>query len=177
MALNPWVLDPHVAWPVSIGTHPDDGPEVHNSLARLRLPVRVVGPPNPRGKAALGVEPLYDGEVPFEDWIPRLMTIHTGIAPLNSSPFSHAKSALKPLELSVAGVPFVRSRTPEFEFVGAGLPAQGKKEWYKQLQRLTQDEALRTDEAHRNFSIAQDNRYDLDNIRSEWEYAWFDAFA
>jgi hypothetical protein len=177
MALNSWTFDPHVAWPVSIGTHPDDGQEVHNSLARLGLPVRVVGPPNPRGKTILGVEPDFDGEVPFEEWIPRLMTIHTGIAPLNSSAFSTAKSALKPLELAVAGVPFVRSRTPEFELLGAGLPAEGKKEWFQQLRRITQDEGLRKEEVERNFAIAQVNRYDADEVRAEWEHAWFDAFA
>lgn len=177
MALNSWTLDPHVAWPVSIGTHPDDGQEVHNSLARLGLPVRVVGPPNPRGKSVLGVDPLYDGEVEFDNWISRLMTIHTGIAPLNSSAFSVAKSALKPLELSVAGVPFVRSRTPEFELLGAGLPAEGKKEWFKQLRRITEDEVLRKEEAHRNYELAQANRYDLDEVKAEWEHAWFDAFA
>jgi hypothetical protein len=177
MALNSWVFDPHVAWPVSIGTHPDDGQEVHNSLARLGLPVRVVGPPHERGKTVLGVEPVYDGEVPFDGWISRIMTIHTGIAPLNSSEFSTAKSALKPLELAVAGVPFVRSRTPEFELLGAGLPAQGKKEWLRQLQRITSDEALRKEEARRNLEIAQANRYDLPEVIAEWEHAWFDAFT
>ena len=177
MALNSWTLDPHVAWPVSIGTHPDDGQEVHNALARLGLPVRVVGPAHPRGKAVLGVEPVYDGEVAFDNWISRLRTIHTGIAPLNSSAFSVAKSSLKPLELSVAWVPFVRSRTPEFELLGAGLPAEGKKEWYQQLRRISQDEPLRLEEMHRNHEIAEQNRYDLAEVKAEWEHAWFDAFA
>lgn len=177
MALNPYILDPHVAWPVSIGTHPDDGQEVHNALARLGLPVRVVGPSHPRGKAILGVDPVFDGEVSFDKWIPRNMTIYTGIAPLNSSPFSWAKSALKPLELSVSGVPFVRSRTPEFELLGAGLPAEGKKEWYSQLRRITEDEVLRKDEVDRNTEIAQANRYDSDEFKAEWEHAWFEAFA
>lgn len=177
MALNGWVNDPHVAWPVSIGTHPDDGQEVGNSLARLGLPVRVVGPAHPRGKSVLGVEPIFDGEVAFSEWIPRLSTIHTGIAPLNDSAFSWAKSALKPLELAVAAVPHVRSRTPEFELLGAGLPAQGKREWYSQLKRLTIDEGLRREEVARNYEIAQENRYDLDEVKAEWNHAWFDAFS
>lgn len=175
MALNPYVNEPHIAWPASIGTHPDDGQEVHNALARLRYPVRVVGPSNPRGKSVLGVDPIFDGEVPFDQWMSRLATIWTGVSPLNSTPFSEAKSALKPLELSAAYVPFVRSRTPEFELLGAGLPAQGKREWYHQLKRLMEDEVLRKEERHRNHEIAQQNRYDSEEVRGEWEHAWFDA--
>jgi hypothetical protein len=173
MEMNPYTYEPHVAWPVSIGTHPDDGQEVGNSLARLGKPVRVVGPAHPRGKSVLGVEPTFDGEVQFSNWISRLSTIHTGIAPLNSSPFSWAKSALKPLELAVAGVPHVRSRTPEFELLGAGLPAEGKREWLGQLKRLVSDEVLRKEEAARNYEIAQANRYDAAEIKAEWEEAWF----
>lgn len=177
MSENPHTHEPHVAWPVAIGTHPDDGQEVHNALARLRLPVRVIGPYHPRGKAVLGVEPTFDGEVQFDNWIPRLATVHTGIAPLNSSPFSHAKSALKPLELSAVGVPFVRSRTPEFEALGAGLPAEGKREWYSQLRKITEDETLRRDETDRNLAIALENKYDLEEVKAEWEYAWFEAYT
>lgn len=177
MALNPYTFEPHIAWPVSIGTHPDDGQEVCNSLTRLRYPVRVVGPYNPRGKSVLGVEPTFDGEVPFDGWMSRMMTIHTGIAPLNSTPFSEAKSALKPLELAAAGVPLVRSRTPEFELLGVGLGAQGKNEWYHRLKNLMEDDALRKDEVDRNFEIAQANRYDDPEVVAEWEHAWFDAFA
>jgi hypothetical protein len=177
MGNNPYTYEPHIAWPVAIGTHPDDGQEVGNSLTRLGYPVRVVGPYHPRGKSVLGVDPIFDGEVPFEDWIARTMTVHTGIAPLNSTPFSEAKSALKPLELAVARVPFVRSRTPEFELLGAGLGAQGKKEWYHRLKNLMEDDALRKDEVDRNYEIAQANRYDDAETIAEWEHAWFDAFA
>lgn len=176
MELNPWTYEPHVAWPVSINTHPDDGQEVGNALAKLREPVRVVGPYSQRGKSVLGVEPTFDGEIAFDNWIPRLSTIHTGIAPLNSTPFSLAKSALKPLELAVAGVPHVRSRTPEFELLGAGLPAHGKREWYAQLRRLMEDKALREDEIGRNYAIAEANRYDSAEVKAEWEAAWLDEW-
>lgn len=177
MALNPYTYDPHIAWPVAIGTHPDDGQEARNALNRLRYPVRVVGPYHARGKSVLGGDPIFDGEVAFDNWMARVATIHTGIAPLNSSPFSEAKSALKPLELSATNVPFVRSRTPEFELLGAGLGAGNKREWYYQLKRLLTDDGLRKDEVARNLEIAQANRYDLDEVRAEWEHAWFDIFA
>lgn len=177
MGTNPYTLEPHIAWPVSIGTHPDDGQEVCNSLIRLRHPVRVVGPYSARGKSILGVDPIFDGEVPFDDWMSRVATIHTGIAPLNSTPFSEAKSALKPLELAAVNVPFVRSRTPEFELLGAGLGAQGKNEWYHRLKNLMEDDGLRKDEVARNYEIARANRYDAAETVAEWEHAWFDAFA
>jgi hypothetical protein len=177
MDLNPYTYDPHVAWPVSIGTHPDDGQEAKPALNRLRYPIRVVGPYNERGKSILGGDPIFDGEVKFDNWIPRVATIHTGIAPLNSTPFSWAKSALKPLEFSVANVPFVRSHTPEFELLGAGLGADGKREWHYQLKRLLTDDVLRKEEVERNMEIAQANRYDDPEVVAEWEHAWFDAFA
>lgn len=171
---NPYTREPHIAWPVSIGTHPDDGQETSYAVTRLGHPVRVVGPHHDRGKSIFGVEPHFDGEVKFDNWMSRVATIHTGIAPLNSTPFSLAKSALKPLELSAAQVPFVRSRTPEFESLGAGLGAAGKKEWYYQLKRIMADDVLRKEEVARNLEIAQANRYDDDEIRAEWEHAWFD---
>lgn len=177
MMANPYTFEPHIAWPVSIGTHPDDGQEVKNSLTRLQYPVRVVGPEYDRAKAILGVQPTFDGSVDFDNWIPRVSTIHTGIAPLNNTPFSRAKSALKPLELSVAQVPFVRSKTPEYERLGAGLAAEGKHEWYHRIKSLMEDYGFREEERARNLEIAQANRYDSDDIKAEWEYAWFDAFA
>lgn len=177
MALNPYTYDPHIAWPAAIGTHPDDGQEASHGVSRLDYPIRVVGPPHVRGKTVFGKEPVFDGEVDFENWMPRVATIHTGIAPLNSTPFSIAKSALKPLELAAANVPFVRSRTPEFELLDAGLGAGNKKEWYYQLKRILTDDALRKDEVARNYDIAQANRYDDPEIIAEWEHAWFDAFA
>ncbi len=177
VAENPYVADPHIAWPVSIGTHPDDGQVVGNSLSRLRYPVRVVGPHSPRGKSILGADVIFDGQVDFDNWMSRVATIHTGIAPLNNTPFSLAKSALKPLELAAAGVPHVRSRTPEFEWLNAGLGADGKKEWHYQLKRLLTDEGLRKEETARNMEIAQANRYDDPEVIAEWEHAWFDAFS
>lgn len=174
---NPYTYEPHIAWPVAIGTHPDDGQEVKHALNRLRYPVRVVGPQHERGRAILGMEPIFDGEVPFSGWMSRVATIHTGIAPLNDSPFSHAKSALKPLELAAALVPFVRSKTPEFELLGAGLGADNKREWYYQLKRVLEDDGLRKDEVARNLEIAQANRYDADETRAEWEHAWFEAYV
>lgn len=177
MEANPYTYEPHIAWPVAIGTHPDDGQQVKSVLNKLRYPVRVVGPYSERGKTVLGMDPIFDGEVAFDNWMSRLATIYTGIAPLNSTPFSLAKSALKPLELSAANVPHVRSRTPEFELLGAGLGADNKREWNYQLKRLMTDEGLRKEEQARNMEIAQANRYDDDEIKAEWEHAWFDAFA
>lgn len=177
MAQNPYTYEPHIAWPAAIGTHPDDGQVAGHAVARIDHPVRIVGPHHDRGKSIFGKEPFFDGEVQFDNWMSRVKTIHTGIAPLNSTAFSIAKSALKPLELAAAQVPFVRSRTPEFELLGAGLGAEGKREWYYQLKRIMADDVLRKDEIERNYEIAQANRYDDPEIIAEWEHAWFDAFA
>jgi hypothetical protein len=169
--------EPHVAWPGGILSHPDDLTAVGNALARLDVPIRIVGPKPPEGypiqaKRLIGVEPdSYSGSIEFPEWMSYVRTIHTGIAPLEESRFNAAKSALKPLELSAAGVPFVRSCTPEYEALGAGLGASKPQHWYRNLQRLLKDDALRSEEAARNTAIARANTYE-----ANWQQ-WWDAWA
>lgn len=161
---------PHVGWPGSVGTHPDDLAVMGNALTRLKVPMKIVGPPPRTGRTGLGVDIEYTGSVPFEEWIPAVSQIHTGVAPLEDTLFNTAKSSLKPLELAVAKVPFVCSPTREYLHLGAGLFAGKPKEWERQLRRLLIDPVLRAEEVERNYEIAQ--KWALKDHVDLWRDAW-----
>ena len=90
--------------------------------------------------------------------------IDIGIVPLNNIGFNHAKSYLKGLEYAAAGIPFVSSHTPEYQFLadaGIGRVANSAEEWIYHLDVL-QHFAMRDYEAkvnkeiiHEQFSIAK----------------------
>ena len=79
--------------------------------------------------------------------------IDVGIVPLNNIPFNHAKSTIKGLEYTAAGVPFIASWSPEYEFFanqGIGRVAKNEEEWMKHLTELT-DPKVRKEEIERNY--------------------------
>jgi glycosyltransferase involved in cell wall biosynthesis len=166
--------EPHIGWPGAITTHPDDLKVMGNALALLGAPVRLVGGDSGnRAKAVLGVDPVeVTGNIPFDDWMDAVATIHTGVAPLELSGFNIAKSWLKPLEMAAAGVPFVASPTPEYEALGAGLIVRGNKprEWQKALRRLLTEPGLREHEIGRNREVAQ--KWVMEDHLDEWREAW-----
>lgn len=80
-----------------------------------------------------------------------------GIVPLNDIPFNRAKSFIKGVEYAAAGIPFVASSLPEYEFLaesGVGRVATTQTEWENHLDELL-DRGLREDEAIHNFSIVK----------------------
>lgn len=173
-------LAPHIGVPFAISTHPYDLGAVGNSLISFEEPVVITGPSpednvnNCRVKRLIGRDAEFTGEIGYDDWENALSRIHTAIAPLELSPFNTSKSALKCLQLSAAGVPFVKSPTPEYELLGAGLTADGNKPraWKRQLKALLTDGSLRQDEIDRNRKIAEQNVYEDPNIVDEWLDAW-----
>lgn len=90
---------------------------------------------------------------------PRLFQpIDIGIIPLNDIPFNHAKSFIKGLEYAAAGVPFVSSYSPEYEYLathGIGRVAHTAEEWVNHLTELT-DPHVRIDEAAVNHAALKD---------------------
>ena len=65
--------------------------------------------------------------------------IDVGIVPLNNIPFNHAKSGIKGLEYTAAGVPFIASYSPEYEYLygqGIGLMARNEDEWMTHLNHM-----------------------------------------
>jgi glycosyltransferase involved in cell wall biosynthesis len=71
---------------------------------------------------------------------PSLLTMEVGIAPLNDIPFNHAKSDIKLLEYSAAGIPWVGSALSSYSQLvqdwGMGRVAKRPKDWIKHLKQL-----------------------------------------
>lgn len=68
-----------------------------------------------------------------------LFSFDIGLIPLNDIPFNHAKSNLKGLEYSAAGIPFVAQDLPEYQRLhdlGVGRVAHGPEEWVTQVGAL-----------------------------------------
>lgn len=74
-----------------------------------------------------------------EDY-PSLLTMDIGIAPLNDTPFNHAKSDIKLLEYSASGIPWVGSSLSSYETLrmgwGLGRTAKRPKDWLRHLRAL-----------------------------------------
>lgn len=79
--------------------------------------------------------------------------IDIGLVPLNNLPFNHAKSTIKGLEYTAAGVPFISSYSPEYELLtseGVGRVAYNKDDWIRHLTEL-QDPKVRKDDIEKNY--------------------------
>lgn len=90
---------------------------------------------------------------PILDYPQLFRKIDIGIVPLNNVGFNHAKSTIKGLEYSAAGVPFIASYSPEYELLaeqGIGRVARDTDEWLFHLEELL-DPAKRKEDAERNY--------------------------
>lgn len=98
------------------------------------------------------------GMLPIFDY-PRLFhPMDIGLVPLNDVPFNHAKSFIKGLEYAAAGVPFIASGLPEYQYLadsGVGRVANNEADWLYHLEELL-DPTMRKDEALVNYEIVRD---------------------
>lgn len=126
--LRPWLgafLERHNLRMVHAGAHPS-----LPTLAELAElpPTRVE---QRRGAAW----PEYRGRRPMAG-------MDVGLVPLTDRPYNRAKSALKGMEYAACGVPFVASRSPEYDWFQAGvlvgddLGSQSPAQWEHALSRL-----------------------------------------
>lgn len=79
--------------------------------------------------------------------------IDIGIVPLNNIPFNYAKSGIKGLEYTAAGVPFIASYSPEYQYLnelGIGRIASTPEEWIANLDEL-QDQRKRKEEIDKSY--------------------------
>lgn len=77
-----------------------------------------------------------------------LFTFDVGLIPLNDIPFNHAKSHLKGLEYSAAGIPFIAQGLPEYEYLrdaGVGRVAHTPDEWWQHATELLEYENRKRD--------------------------------
>jgi len=92
-----------------------------------------------------------------------------GIVPLNDIPFNRAKSFIKGLEYAAAGIPFVASALPEYEYLsacGIGTIASNKREWFDALDSLL-DAGKREKESYRCRKIVEAD-FSIQAHRKEW---------
>lgn len=99
--------------------------------------------------------------------------IDIGIVPLNDVGFNHAKSYLKGLEYAAAGVPFIASGLPEYEFLadhGVGRIAKNETEWIHHLDEL-QEFKIRDDESAVNLEIIKE-KFSIETYADQWEHVY-----
>lgn len=85
---------------------------------------------------------VRSAKVPFREFHHRVRPAWVNIAPLEMTPFTRCKSALKVIEAGFWGIPTVCSPIPDAErFVGAGaMPADSPQAWRMQLEALLDPE-------------------------------------
>lgn len=98
-----------------------------------------------------------------------LNPIDIGIIPLNNIKFNHAKSFIKGLEYTAAGVPFVSSYSPEYQYLadnGIGRVANTQKEWIYHLDELL-NPRTRLDEILENYSHL--DKFSMEARGEDWD--------
>jgi hypothetical protein len=169
-----------IGWPGSFHSHPNDPEVVGGAVARLvdeGASFVMRGDPTGAGKAlGLAADPP-GGAVPIEEWPRAVAELGIGIAPLADTKFNAAKSWLKPLEMSAAGVPWVASPRAEYarlHKMGAGILADRPRVWYRELKRLRESAALRAELSEAGRAVAEQLR--LRDHAWRWAEAWQRAY-
>ena len=96
--------------------------------------------------------------------------IDIGLVPLNNLPFNHAKSTIKGLEYTSAGIPFVASWSPEYELLeseGVGRVARNQEEWVHHLNELL-DPKIRKEEIEKNYDNVK-KYHSISSRASSWD--------
>lgn len=107
--------------------------------------------------------------VPILQYPKLFAPIDIGIVPLSDIPFNHAKSFIKGLEYAAAGVPFVSSYSPEYQYLadqGIGRIARSRSEWVQHLDEL-KVESIRRDEAEHNLDKLKS--FTMEKRGPEWD--------
>lgn len=104
-------------------------------------------------------------------------TFNVGIVPLSDRPFNQAKSNIKGLEYSASGIPFIASKTQEYERLkraGAGLVAKRPRDWIRCLEMLLDSERRVTLGEQARVSVAA---FDIANGWTRWQTAYERSLA
>lgn len=169
-------------WAGTTMSHPTDLQVCSRSVQQLiddGYNFRVIGPKsNVKEQLKLTEEPEYSGLVKIEDWIQETARLKVAMAPLEISKFNNAKSRLKVIEASAAGIPWVASPRQEYRRFhresGAGLLADTPKDWYKSIKQLLDDEPLRKELGERGREYMRTQTIEANAWR--WLEAWTKAY-
>jgi glycosyltransferase involved in cell wall biosynthesis len=168
-------------WAGSLHSHPGDLEMLGGSVRRLVAEghrFEVVGGPDGVGDVlGLDADPPASGVVPIDQWPHAVARLGVGVAPLAASKFNDAKSALKILEYSACGVPWVASPSPEYTRLhrrhGVGMLAARPKDWYRALTGLLGDAGRRADLSRAGRSMAA--RMTIEGNAWRWMDVWEEA--
>lgn len=147
-----------VGWPGSMHSHPGDLKVLGNSIARLGGRFMIVGQGDDAARELGVAEVPQTGPIPFDGWMEAVGQLGVGVAPLADTSFNAAKSWLKPLEMSAAGVPWVASPRAEyqrFHRLGVGALADRPKDWLRELRRLVTDAGWRAEQSEAGRAVAR----------------------
>jgi hypothetical protein len=100
-------------------------------------------PQAPEASVTLGLQAGRAGITYMEpiDKYPNLFVdIDVGLVPLTDVPFNRAKSCLKGMEYSAAGIPFIGPNWGEYEWFGTGVLVGRPNEWVRAIERLCDPE-------------------------------------
>jgi glycosyltransferase involved in cell wall biosynthesis len=129
-------------------------------------------PGSPLAAKAMGIDPsrmTTSPMLPPLEYARRSFQFDIGLAPLSDIPFNHAKSWIKLLEYSAAGVPFVASPAPEYlrlkDEYGIGRIAHSKDEWREHIIELMHDKT-RVKEAKQQRELVK--RLDVNRMARDW---------
>lgn len=144
-------------------------PALERVLARHpEARLQVTGPLHFTLRAREG-QVAHEEKLPFERYHEAVQRGRVNLAPLEASPFTRCKSALKVIEAGCWGIPTVLSPLPDAErFVGSGAVfAADAAAWEAALERLLFDDAAHAAEtaglAARMRALA-----DIDAIAADW---------
>lgn len=172
----PHVDSDEIGWPASFHSHPNDPDALGGSIARIVADgarFRMVGDSTGAG-VALGLsQDPPGGGVPVDVWPRAVASLGVGVAPLADTRFNGAKSWLKPLEMSAAGVPWVASPRAEYARLharGAGVLADRPRTWYRELKSLHASVQRRLELSEAGRDVARGLR--LDDHAWRWMEAW-----
>jgi glycosyltransferase involved in cell wall biosynthesis len=171
-----------VGWPGTVATHPTDlqatlggcGTAVKATGSRFR----VIGRPD-LVQRNLGLSQPPD-VVPWTNlavYPSELARLDVGIAPLARVPFNRAKSWIKPLELTAAGVPVVMSDYAEYRRLhdyGIGVLASTASEWHDAIVALIRDRGLRAWASVKGREIVREH-LTVERHCFDWLDAWSEA--
>ncbi|MEU0467315.1 glycosyltransferase [Amycolatopsis sp. NPDC006131] len=175
---------PWVGWVGSLAAHPNDlqqcGDGVARALRATDAAFAFVGPETDahRVTATLAWNPpapdfVTLGTVSLRTLPSVLVEFDAGIVPLEPSRFNAAKSWLKGLEYSAAGVPAVASPTPEYRAM-AGLDgcllASRPGQWFDQLHRLLTDPVFHAERVAAGLDMARQWTYET--RARDWGDTW-----
>lgn len=165
-----------LGWPASFHSHPNDPDALGGAVARLvgeGVPFRMIGDSTGAGRAlGLSADPPGGG-VPVDAWPGAVASLGVGMAPLADTRFNSAKSWLKPLEMSAAGVPWVASPRREYSrlhALGAGVLADRPRVWYRELKALHESAQRRRELSEAGRAVAAGLR--MDDHGHLWAEAW-----